>query len=234
MALVKCKECSEQISTKAKSCPKCGAAVPKKTSMFTWFVLVFIVFIIYVSNQSPTSNSTTATSISKSSSAAKEIEIAKKDPPPKPAWTTSTSKDEMTGKLSAYAHSPISFPTKEMSFPYGGVNAWLGVGCDKNSEWVYIGFNGSPNLANTETEDGYNLINTRIKWNGAVENVELTQDWSAEFLHFREDAPALSKILNSNTALLELQWHGQQPAYFEFSLNGSSKAIAEIKTKCGR
>ncbi|WP_394854470.1 zinc-ribbon domain-containing protein [Shewanella xiamenensis] len=25
MALVKCKECGEQVSTKAKSCPKCGA-----------------------------------------------------------------------------------------------------------------------------------------------------------------------------------------------------------------
>jgi RNA polymerase subunit RPABC4/transcription elongation factor Spt4 len=234
MALVKCKECGEQISTKAKNCPKCGAAAPKKTSMFTWFVLVSIIAVIYVSTQSTTSNNTSTSPVSKSSIAPKEIENAKKEPPPKPSWSTSTSKDEMTGKLSAYASSPIAFPTKKMSFPYSNVNAWLGVGCDSSSEWVYIGFNGSPNLAKTETEDGYNIINTRIKWNDSIENVELTQEWSAEFLHFRNDAPALAKILSSNIALLELQWHGQQATYFEFSLNGSSKAISEIKKKCGR
>lgn len=41
MALVNCKECKSQISTQAAACPKCGAKVPKKTSMLTWvFVLV--------------------------------------------------------------------------------------------------------------------------------------------------------------------------------------------------
>lgn len=121
-----------------------------------------------------------------------------------------------------------------MSFPYDSVNAWLGVGCEKGSEWVYIGFNGSPNLADTETKDGYNLIKTRIKWNDQIESVELSQKWGAEFLHFREDTPALEKIGASATALLELQWHGQQPTYFEFSLNGSSKAISDIRSKCGK
>ncbi|WP_412514572.1 MULTISPECIES: zinc-ribbon domain-containing protein [Shewanella] len=30
MALVKCKECGEEVSTKAKTCPKCGAKAPTK------------------------------------------------------------------------------------------------------------------------------------------------------------------------------------------------------------
>ncbi|PCQ44939.1 zinc-ribbon domain-containing protein [Citrobacter freundii] len=31
MALIKCKECGEQVSDKAASCPKCGAPIAKKT-----------------------------------------------------------------------------------------------------------------------------------------------------------------------------------------------------------
>lgn len=31
MALIKCKECSNQVSTKAASCPQCGARAPKKS-----------------------------------------------------------------------------------------------------------------------------------------------------------------------------------------------------------
>jgi len=47
MAMVKCKECGSQVSSKAKSCPNCGAKPPKKTSIVTWFVLVLIVFVAY-------------------------------------------------------------------------------------------------------------------------------------------------------------------------------------------
>lgn len=47
MALVKCKECGEKASTKAKTCPKCGAKPPKKTSIVTWGILALILFAIY-------------------------------------------------------------------------------------------------------------------------------------------------------------------------------------------
>ena len=38
MALTKCKECGHDVSNKAKSCPKCGAPAPKRTSILTWIV----------------------------------------------------------------------------------------------------------------------------------------------------------------------------------------------------
>lgn len=41
MALVKCKECGADISGKAISCPKCGAKMPKRTSLLTW-VIAFV------------------------------------------------------------------------------------------------------------------------------------------------------------------------------------------------
>jgi RNA polymerase subunit RPABC4/transcription elongation factor Spt4 len=233
MALVKCKECGEKVSTKAKACPKCGAKSPKKTSVVTWLVLVLIVAGVYGVSQSP--NYPNSSENKKDVSAGQNAKIASKvkpTPKPKPAWRSFTSKDEMTGKLQAFAHSPQTYPTRRMEFPYDGVEAWIGAGCDGKSEWVYIGFNSAPNLANDETEDGYSLISTRIKWDDSLENVKLTQDWGAKFIHFREDSSALSKIAVSSKALLELQWHGEQPTYFEFSLNGSSKAIAEMRNKC--
>lgn len=230
MALVKCKECGEKVSTKAKACPNCGAKAPKKTSLFTWLVLIFIIFIVYVANQSPTSKVSSKSSNSQHNNLS--TMSAKKVAPPKPSWTTSTSKDKMTGKMSAYASSPIAKPIKKMEFPYSDVHAWLGVGCNNENEWVYIGFNNAPNLANTETEEGYNVIRTRIKWDNEIEGVVLTQDWGASFIHFRNDNSAISKIAASSSALLELQWHGQQSTYFEFSLNGSSGALKEIRGKC--
>lgn len=42
MALKKCKECGHEVSTSAAACPSCGAKVPKKTSMITWIVVLFI------------------------------------------------------------------------------------------------------------------------------------------------------------------------------------------------
>ncbi|MCI5049514.1 MAG: zinc-ribbon domain-containing protein, partial [Rickettsiales bacterium] len=44
MALTTCKECGNEISTRAKKCPNCGAP-RRKTSTFTWFVLIVVIFI---------------------------------------------------------------------------------------------------------------------------------------------------------------------------------------------
>ena len=236
MALLKCKECGAEVSKKAKACPKCGAPQgPKQYSLGKLLVLiVFAIFIysLFSGNSSQVSSESSKPKTPLASSSSQNSATSEKVSSPEPSWVTSTSKDEMTGKFSAYAHSPVVYPSKKMGFPYHDVNSWMGVGCDAKSEWVYFGFNGAPNLANDETKDGYNIIRTRIKWGDNVANVSLTQNWGAKFIHFRDNSTAISQIAASSTALLELQWHGQQPAYFQYSLNGSSKAISEIKAKC--
>lgn len=42
MAIVKCRECGAPVSTAAKACPGCGAPMPKKTSLLTWLVTIFV------------------------------------------------------------------------------------------------------------------------------------------------------------------------------------------------
>lgn len=46
MSLKPCKECGKEISTEAKACPSCGASPPKKTSIVTWAIVLFVVVMI--------------------------------------------------------------------------------------------------------------------------------------------------------------------------------------------
>lgn len=56
MSLIACNECRAQISSQAKSCPQCGAKVPKSTSRFTMLVGGLLAFGIAYSlfSESPT------------------------------------------------------------------------------------------------------------------------------------------------------------------------------------
>lgn len=147
-------------------------------------------------------------------------------------WTHSTKRDEMTGEISAFAFSPRSKPTRPMSFPYMDLTAVMAFGCDGDSEWAYINFSDSPNLTNTETEDGYNTFTTRVRWDEAVENTRMVQEWGATALHFRNGADAIRKMASASEALVELKWYGAGDVYFLFSMNGSSAAIASARQAC--
>ena len=149
------------------------------------------------------------------------------------SWNVSSDVDEMTGKTTHYAISQSKESTKKMGFPYKHVRSWIGGGCDKKGEWIFIGFNKSPNITNDETQDGWSLISTRFKWDNDVESVKLSQTWGSKFLHFRgDDSKFITKIASKNNGLLELNWHGQGSVYFPYSFAGSSKAIATIRQKC--
>jgi hypothetical protein len=54
MALVKCKECTAEISDKTDKCPQCGAPAKKRTSAFTWIItIVVLLWVIgYISGGS--------------------------------------------------------------------------------------------------------------------------------------------------------------------------------------
>lgn len=146
-------------------------------------------------------------------------------------WKTFSSENEMTGKTIWLAHSSKVSPTQKMDFPYHDVKAWLGVGSDGQNEWTYIGFTDSPNINDDETQAGYNIIKTRVKWDEEIEKMSFTQSWGSKFISFIKNGYAITKIENSNTMLLELNWYGQDKVYFRFSLTDSAAAINEIRNK---
>jgi hypothetical protein len=48
MAIEKCKECGNEISTKAEACPKCGAVLKKKTGCLGYIGVALLIFIVLV------------------------------------------------------------------------------------------------------------------------------------------------------------------------------------------
>lgn len=147
-------------------------------------------------------------------------------------WTTSASKDEMTGQLNHYAQSQSVCAQKRMSFPYAGTKAWLAIGCDGKTEWAYIGFTVSPNLLSTSNAYGHEWVAARIRWDDYVEDVTLTHEYGSTFLHFTNDPVAIIRIAQANSALLEVNWYGQWRTCFRFSLRGSSAAIRKMRLAC--
>jgi len=153
-------------------------------------------------------------------------------PPPiqEQKWTHFTSRDEMTGEVSAYATSPRTAPTRRMDFPYADVRGWLAFGSNGKSEWAYIGFTEAPNLTNTSPQSGgYSTFSARVRWDDEMQYMRMTQEWGSRFLNFQSDKEAIEKMIAANTVLVELRWYGSESVYFQFSLNGSASAIANAR-----
>lgn len=147
-------------------------------------------------------------------------------------WVTSISGNGNGGEQNNFAHSPSTRVMPYMIFPYDKLTAWIGVGCDGSEEWALFGFSATPVLRDTSTGEGYHRINARIKWDDGEENVILKQKWDSPFIHFSEDKEAISMIMQSTTAQLELKWQGQGTTWFQFSLSGAFEALEKIRRAC--
>ena len=111
MALIKCKECEAEISSKAKSCPKCGSPliIKKKSGCLQYLVLLFF-SILAIGIFSSKNNSYTPDTYS---------------PPEKISniplgWSYLQVNDEMSGKKSNIANV-LSTNTVQFKFPYNGI-----------------------------------------------------------------------------------------------------------------
>jgi len=148
-------------------------------------------------------------------------------------WSsTSPVIDKMTGEVSAYAFSDRVQSDPRMGFPYGNVKAWLGYGCKKNDDWVYIGFTLSPNFTKGDTQDGYDILELRVKWDNKIEIHRFHHTWGSKSIQFMHLESTLKGILESNKVLIEFNWYGEGNVYFEFSLKNSTKAIRSAKRIC--
>jgi hypothetical protein len=78
MALVNCKECGNEVSKTAKTCPKCGAAVAQSYGCGTLILVVFVVMILASLFSSP-SGTPTSSSSGPSPSEVKNLVMAKMD-----------------------------------------------------------------------------------------------------------------------------------------------------------
>jgi hypothetical protein len=65
MALIKCKECGNEVSDTAKACPHCGANVPKSSGYVAIIVIVIAGFFLLVTCSDKSKN-TSSTALSSS------------------------------------------------------------------------------------------------------------------------------------------------------------------------
>ncbi len=63
MALIKCKDCGNNVSTDAKNCPKCGAKITQPTSKTTWVIGAIVLSMIFIGLSKSPSNSQPPTPI---------------------------------------------------------------------------------------------------------------------------------------------------------------------------
>lgn len=242
VALVKCKECQQDISSKAKACPHCGAdAGPKHYGCGSLLLAVFVIAAIGFAMTTSTSPSNLSRPAAAAAGGTEKTAVRSSQSPEQPAlrasgWSFRESRDEMSGEVRVFAGSRLVEPVRRMSPPYQDVRAALYFGCDGGSEWAYFYFSEAPNLAKDETKSGYNLIETRLRWDESVESVQLTQDWGEKFLQFRgnDDSEIISKIRESGRVRLELSWYGQNQVYFDIPLSGSSASIDSARAVCAR
>ena len=110
MALIECKECKAKISSGAKTCPQCGAKVPKKTSVIMVIFLFAVVGIVFSSLNK--GNELKEAAVIKQA-ASQTAQAA--------AWSYTTRNDAMTGKPTRSA-SLTSTNSLSLEFPYAGPN----------------------------------------------------------------------------------------------------------------
>lgn len=124
MALVKCKECGNQISKSAKACPACGAPVKKGVGLIGWiFVLVIVLPIAWNYGSSMGKPESAVTSPAKPSAPAQASATPATPTTPvepvaeKPDWHYGETQDSMTEEPMRYA--VFDSPTRAFfDFPY--------------------------------------------------------------------------------------------------------------------
>ena len=133
MALIKCKECESEVSSKAETCPKCGARIASKPIGCGTVIVVFVIGALVLSfissiysprsSKTPSPPSTTsAPSPNISATSAPNIEDIG------PLWRYSHGADEM-GKGNVHHAQISSTNTVNFDFPYAG-----GAACNTHVE----------------------------------------------------------------------------------------------------
>jgi hypothetical protein len=89
MATRKCKDCGNQVSTRAKQCPHCGAPVKRKSGCLGVIVLLFLIFVgIGIISSSVDQKPKPNSSAPRASSSSSDTTAPVRPPAPKPKPTT--------------------------------------------------------------------------------------------------------------------------------------------------
>lgn len=124
MALIKCKECGSEVSSKAETCPKCGARVAPEPMGCGSLIGISLLVVIFLSVFSSlfSNNSSSDPANSTISSTNEVASTTERTPEPLTAgtqWIYSQSEDPMSKGITYHAQT-LSTNTVNFDFPYAG------------------------------------------------------------------------------------------------------------------
>ncbi len=148
-------------------------------------------------------------------------------------WIRHESTDEMTGESSLFVMAKSVPAISPMGFPYSDVEVILCIFVDADSaeDMIYLYFTKAPNLSDTDTEDGYYSITTRVKYDDLILNSRLTQEWSSHSLHFTQDKTVIDDIINSDEIIVELKWYGEGNVHFKIPVTGLAEMLESVRAE---
>lgn len=120
MALVKCAECGAEVSSKAETCPKCGAKVAKPmgcASVLGVILVALMAIVIFAGTSSDPQPNSSQNAVAGLPTSDQVVTIP--EPVPGSQWTYHRSSDDM-GKGFVYTAFTSSTNTVEFDFPYSG------------------------------------------------------------------------------------------------------------------
>jgi hypothetical protein len=149
MSMTKCKECSNEISTEAESCPKCGAKIAR-TSLFTKLVAIFIAVPLLIGIFNSSSHQSSSTALTP----AQQAEKIKQDAAIQRATTGAVLlKKSMRNPDSFKLESAMVVDgTEAVCYDYRAQNGFGGM----NSEHAVLSRDGKQ--FKTSTTDGFNSL----------------------------------------------------------------------------
>jgi hypothetical protein len=223
MALIKCKECGNQVSTSATACPQCGAIPPKDSSQLgIAFVLVIVAIIGYtlITNYK---NHAHKTEIAQAKYAKKEPYVA-----PKPTHKWHFYTDE----------NPVDDTTTSTLFlsPTTGKSKWgksftMVARCKSNTTELYVQWHDYLGDDSNDVYEDWKWITVRIGDNKAKkEKWSISTDKTASFS--RTAIPTLREIAKADKLLFSTIPYNENASTAIYDTNGLSEGIQKIADAC--
>lgn len=76
MSLIKCKECGHMVAKSAKTCPNCGAKLPRRVGVFGWIIAILFGFGVF-SGMQPTANRASSSSADTAKPLTQQVTLSK-------------------------------------------------------------------------------------------------------------------------------------------------------------
>ncbi len=252
MAMKKCKECGTAVSSKAESCPSCGArlkAKPMGCGSVIGFIILAIIILAAVGSflggngesgsASTATNARTVAATTPKPNHGNASNTAHKNRKPtsqpvssisnQTAWSVHSFKAEMDGHKIWNATTDEVKAYGQLTWPSNNVTAHLTVGKDHGKIFAVFVFSHAPNLVGGQIQHGYTIYKFPISFDGHKTQLTITQKWGAPDLYVSYPSWFIKKVESSKVVKIRMPWYHQAAMYFKFNVAGLRSAIQKFK-----